>query len=443
MWTTHERRGQITVILILVILLLIIFSVMFFIQRTTQEKKSEQQRKAITLSQEKLDPLKEFVTSCLDISAKAALKDMGRQGGYLYQTQGGPMKDFDETEFGTKYLTYDEKPVAYAIFPPKGSIGPWKSEPPEYPWVTFPEIHNTANVTNESLVNGSVVKGYFGRNKMPNLEKPFTMSMQFQLEEYIAKNAADCLNLENFQTQSLAINKGKPNVTVTLTVNEVVFDLVYPLTVVENMTGATGNIERFAVRHSVRLKKIIDFMERSSNLDVTDAGYNMSNVSGVISSWVERDVLGDDDVVFIRDKDSRIIGEPYTFIYARKNRAPALGLINSVENRKKFDIDEFVLCGLFAGGRMRGPHIRIEGGTLVLENQASECKHPTARIPLHSWDPDEDDVRYVVEVNREETTDYELTEREMGPIFTFAIKAKDATLEDSETFTMKTEVISP
>ena len=184
-------------------------------------------------------------------------------------------------------------------------------------------------------------------------------------------------------------------------------------------------------------------MEMTSNKDVTLADFNMSNVSGTISGWVETSISRDDDVVFIRDRDSKIIGEPYTFMYARKNRPPALGLINSTSNRDKFDIDNFVLCGVLAGGKVRGAKIKIEDNTLVLENQAPKCRFDTARIPLQSFDPDEDNVQYVVEVNREETQEYELKEREMGVLFTFAIKAKDDSLEDSEILTMRTEVITP
>ncbi len=464
------RRGQITVVLLMVMILIIIFSVMFFIQSSGREAKSQQQRTAVQLSQDKLDPLNEYITSCLDIAAKAGLTEMGRQGGYLYVSQGGLVPDFGELDFGAKYLAYEDRKAAYAVLPPLGSLGDWIAEPPLYPWRTFPEMHNlsallpdtvgqgepdqsnaTGNLTGEeedpskfTLLDSLVLKGYFGRNILPNLQKPDTQSLQEQLEVFVANNAAKCLDLENFETQALTIERGTPKVNVTLAENQVVFDLDYPMRVVENRTGAEGDMRKFAVRYAVRLKKIIAFMEQVTNQDVADIAFNTSNASaGPITAWVEDGVSEGDDVVFIRDPESKIIGQPYTFLYARKNRPPALGLINSTYNRATFDIHKFVLCGVFSGGKLIGPILRIEGSTLVLENQHSDCRYPTTRIPLQFFDPDEDTLEAVIVVNKVEYTEYQLKEREVGVMFPFSIRLKDSGLADTEFMAMKTEVVTP
>jgi len=80
---------------------------------------------------------------------------------------------------------------------------------------------------------------------------------------------------------------------------------------------------------------------------------------------------------------------------------------------------------------------------LVLENQHSDCRYPTTRIPLQGYDPDEDKVEFVIVVNRVESTEYRLKEREVGVMFPFSIRIKDALLADTEFMAMKTEVVTP
>ena len=198
------------------------------------------------------------------------------------------------------------------------------------------------------------------------------------------------------------------------------------------------------MQYDVRLKKIIQLMEQSTSRDIAEADYNITNNdSFVMRTWVENDIEKDDDIVFIRDPESTILGQPYTFLYARKNRAPALVHINSTENNKKYSIGNFTLCSVRLGDAYIGAKIKIENETLVLENQHADCRNPTTRIPLYTFDPDEDAPEYLIEVDGNEYKEYEIPKQFVGVVFSFRVVAQDKSLQDSEELTMKTEVVTP
>ena len=143
-----RTKGQITVIMIIVILVLIIFGAVTYMTTSVQEAKGEEAVRKQILSQARMQPLQEYVTSCLDLSAKASLEFMGRQGGQLYLSQGGPIADPSRVDFGSTYLTYEEYDLPYAVVRLDRKFANFFSpDVPEYPWKTFPEV----NISNQII----------------------------------------------------------------------------------------------------------------------------------------------------------------------------------------------------------------------------------------------------------------------------------------------------
>ena len=116
-------KGQITVIIIMAVVLLLIFTTLNYINTrgTSASGTRAQTRQQLTTAS--MSPIKEYVTSCLDLATRESVTLIGEQGGNIYTSQGGSIIDYNDSDYGNLFLTYDEHRVAYAIYPPEGDVG--------------------------------------------------------------------------------------------------------------------------------------------------------------------------------------------------------------------------------------------------------------------------------------------------------------------------------
>jgi len=226
------------------------------------EKKGEFALAKQQLSREKIKPLEDYVTSCLEVATRTALEILGKQGGRLYVSQGGPIPDFTRDQFGKEYLEYEDFKVAYALFPPKGTIGNYLfSETPEYPFIGFPEVRNLTSGDLMHSMDDPFMFAYFGRNRLPELQKPFRNSIESQLESFVINNTIACLDWTAFDIQNLQVEVGTPTINVTLGKKDVYFAFHYPLKIQEKTSRAEYHLKDFTVKYPLRLIDIFDFIE--------------------------------------------------------------------------------------------------------------------------------------------------------------------------------------
>ena len=149
-----RRKSQITMLMIIGLVLFIIVSLVLYLSKSAVKKQSQQNIKKIQETAIDTSSIKEFVQKCLDKLAKDALVLLGRQGGYIYASQGGPLVDHQATDEGLFFVKYNNLNVAYNILAPRFAVPPYSSEIPDYPWPTFP--YRTA------ASNAEVFEGFFG-----------------------------------------------------------------------------------------------------------------------------------------------------------------------------------------------------------------------------------------------------------------------------------------
>ncbi len=423
-------KAQITLLLIIIVVVLIIMAVGMFLSKQISKGTGIQALRGQQLSREQLEPLKEYFTSCLDLAAKTGLELLGQQGGYLYVSQGGTVPDPLTATFGKDYLSLDGNKVAYAIYEPAGSIEPFHADVPLYPWKEFPHA------------DGTYFYGYFGLNRLPELNRTFKHSIQGQLEQFTQQQLLACIDSAAFAQQGLQIDMPQPNITVTLGKNEVFYFLDWPIRVTDTASGASSVIDDFSASYPVRLETFINTMELLTDQDATDINFSIVGtfLDGITAS-VEQNVLNQDDVIFIQDPKSSLLNKPYRFQFARHNRAPALFYVHSPQNKLLFGLDTFKLCGVFSE-RFIGPTVRIQGNTLVLDNQAL-CPGDDVVIPLNALDPDEEAISFFIEVDRQRGSSYQLKELEVGRPFVFRVGVTDGSLIDYEELSFPTMAVTP
>lgn len=313
--------------MIVALVMFIIVGLVLYLSRAAIKKQSEQSIKQIQGTPIEVQPIKEYVSACLDKLAKDGIILLGKQGGYIYASQGGTLVDFPSTDQGVSFIKYKEHDVAYNIYPPSFDSAPQiYSSIPEYPWPTFP--YETADSTEEIFI------GYFGMNNMPylySLQGPH--SIQSQLETFIDNNIDNCLDFTAFEEQGfdIVMNKSKTRVTIGNIDLSVMTHL--PLTIT-NPQNEVFQIEEFTTNVNVRLKEIYALVKSLVDEDVTNIRFDMKdplnsheflNVNVVESMYVDED--SDDDIIIVTDLKSLIYGKPYEYIFARRNRAPALHYI--------------------------------------------------------------------------------------------------------------------
>jgi hypothetical protein len=381
-----KRKAQITIFIIIGIILLVGLGMMIYL---FSAKRGDEQVLAQNLRQTAVQPVKDYVTSCLDVAASQSLELVGKQGGFLYESQGGLTQEPLNVFKGKVYLDYDGLKLVYDIVPPTGNIGDiYFSEPPDYPWPRFPYA-----------AEGIQDYGYFGVSKLPPLYREISgpLSIQDLLERSIVANVLKCADWNTFELQGLNIDAGKPTVQMIIAENTtqleaeeyISFVLNWSITIKEYATQAQTTLNQFAVSYPVRFGQIYYTVKEIIDNDITNISYEPQTTSLYFIA-INKDVFGKDDVLIYQDAKAKLKGTPYEWRIARKNRAPALQWINQTR------IDKYQYC--------IGNEIRFSGNQFTfaplkaVSVAANEPISVSQIFPLrfNASDPDNDVITYSI-----------------------------------------------
>ncbi len=320
----NKLKSQVTMLMIVGLVILIIVSFVIYLSKYAVKKQGQQN---IKRSQEAFDtqPIKEFVAKCFDKLAKDAIALLGKQGGYLYASQGGTIVDYSETDEGLFFVKYNGHNVAYNILPPKFDIPPYSSNIPDYPWGTFP--YATAASNEETF------EGFFGVNNMPPLEwTGGPNSIQTQIETFIDKNMISCANFDLFEEQGFEVGISASNTSVVIGINGLSVKSRIPIRLINPTKNEVTELNDFSTIVDVGLMDMYLFIKNLVDKDVQDIKFNISDIKNYkdfVSVKLIKNVFSNDDLVIVTDEDGSIYGKPFEYVFARRNRAPALYYIKN------------------------------------------------------------------------------------------------------------------
>jgi len=402
---SRSKKSQVTIFIILVLLLVISVVSLVLINRYNIVKTARQETletKEITLD---IQPINKFVTECLSTISKDALLKIGKQGGYLFTSQGGTLIDYLDSDEGLFYVNFEDSRVVYNILKPRFPIGKFSPDIPIYPWKTFPfEDENS----NDELFRA---QGIFGFSNLPNLDNFFgPHSIQNQLTNFTSNNIDTCLDFSVFEDQGFRITTEDKKITTDINENDVLFNMNFPMTIENLVSGEKTTLDEFLVRHAVRLGKLRRFTNLLIAADISDIKFDVMNISGYDSFVVEvrNDVHDKDDLIIITDHKSSLGNAPYRYIFARKNRNPAMIFLRP----------ETVTLQL------------SEEGSLIVDNKDFIENYPGS---LKAFDPDEDLIdigSFSIRPN---------TPKSISSDTEFTVQVTDEELNDIQTITVKIE----
>lgn len=328
-----QKKSQITMLMIIALVLFIVVGLVLYLSKSAIKKQSQQSVKKTQETAFETQPIKEFVQKCLDKLAKDAVVLLGKQGGYIYKSQGGALIDYkDPDDEGLFFVNYNGNKAAYNIMPPR-------IMPEIYPWETFPYNPDTG-------VEDFGWSPYFGMSNLPDLYpigRP--NSIQFQLETFIDSNIPKCADFSTFEEQGLEIVMNSTKTSVIIGSNDVSIQSKIPITITNPKTNEFTEISDFSTNLQLRLKDLYYFTKDLIGNDVKNIKLDISDLENERDSFkirVIRDVLAQDDVIVITDETSLVYGKPYEYVFGRRNRLPALYYIkdNVLEFPKDYEIKQ-------------------------------------------------------------------------------------------------------
>ena len=314
-----KKRAQVTIYMILGIIILFLAVLLFYSRGTTEKEMGMQELVRAQKIPKEARPVTNYVTTQLDDAAKKGLYLIGMQGGYIYESQGGPIPD--PIEEGKDFIYYDGHNVSYNIHKLNSDkYNYYFHKPRYYPWYYYP-YHNFP----KSGEKGSF-GGFFGTSHLPPLNGS-SPSIQFQLAGFITNYLQDNIDFLIFDKQGFEINEGDINVSVVIGENDVIAFLEYPLGIRKKSDNRITNVSYFYTNPQIRLKKLYNFTDFIINKDITDILFDIGNPENnkdEINIKKIENAYNYDDIIIISDNKSMLYAEPYTFQFARENRYPAL-----------------------------------------------------------------------------------------------------------------------
>ena len=200
---------------------------------------------------------------------------------------------------------------------------------------------------------------------MPSLLKPGIQSIQGQIESYIDKNMEACTDdFSIFESQGYDIEMKNTKSAVTIGNSDVSAKINTTITITNLQTQEHSEINHLSTNVNVRLRELYLLADYAIKNDVGDISFDIKDAKdekGTIDIDVKNGIFSKDDIIILTDTKSFLYGKPYQFIFARKNRAPALSYIRG--SSKEID------------------YINTKEELI-----------DAADLPLNATDPDEDDV---------------------------------------------------
>jgi hypothetical protein len=358
-----KKRGQFTVFVIIGIVLLVVFAFMLYARALILNSQVKVQAKNLVISQLQTRAIDQHITQCLERISLEALEIAGRQGGKIYQDQGG---SFIYGEAGVHYLpfTFENKDynVSYAIV--ENDLCPNVSlVPPSYPYSNVYLEDLDVLYDDLCLTRGGGLHGFFGENVLTyacdpnganrrNISSRSTHrcvsyprysneSIQYNIEQYINTNLMNCVNLSVFEELGHNITLHEEGVSSRLIYGIETFTVIssFPFTVQIRGGEPVQTIVDFDYRSSVRFKKFYNYLQDLIKKDERDVFFDIEEEYNISSGWdsfinltkipnphqdCEDCDYEFDDIFIVQDNKSLIDDKPLTFIFASKNRRPAL-----------------------------------------------------------------------------------------------------------------------
>ena len=310
------KKSQVTLFAIIGVVLVLVIGFVFYLKTSSVKRQIDPGKTVAPKVKIQLQPIEDYVVQCLNKVTKEGLVLLGKQGGYLYRSQGGSQIDFRDVFEGEVFVNYPAGgyKVAYGIHPLRQNVGKYSFSAPEYPWAEFPS----------DGAGGETFEGVFGVSELQDITK-----LEQHLETYIENNMKECIDWSVLKDYE--VDGGNIEANLEIAKKDISVNLIYPLTIKQKSTGDATAMEEFFTRQEGRLREIYDSVRYLIDRDIKNVNFDIEHdavLKDGLSIEVVREVYEQDDIIIVKDGESLIDDKPYEFVFARSNRMPALYYIS-------------------------------------------------------------------------------------------------------------------
>lgn len=368
---TNNKKAQITVFVIVGLVLLIIFIIFLLIRRSAVSETTQVKR---VLNELETGSIRNHITNCVIQTAIDGLEKIGANGGVIYYFEGGTIP-LQGKVLGQDYLNYTDRAgnpyfVAYGLKENTRCNQIISYEVPDYPYLggsldgARGNYSENCSYNSYSASDGSYAypayDGVYGQNTMSKLCyiirgtgcKDFAkgiqtgLTIQKQLEDYIAKKLPDCVDFSAFSTRMPAdiYQEADPEVEANIHEAEILFLVKYPVRISFEDQEPVTQMLNYQSTINVRLGAVYNFLYNAFTRDSKLIDFDINNQyidssiyykEGLRLEKINNPCLtcafpyNHDDIIEVYDDKFKIKGKPF-FRVAVKNRRPALDLIKGV-----------------------------------------------------------------------------------------------------------------
>lgn len=279
-----SRKGQITLYLLVGLVLLFIFGFLFYFRYTvlTQDTDIKESTEIFDTS------FKGFVQSCLDKALIEGLDLVGKQGGFIYEGQGGV--NFVNNKVIPVYYVNENKiyNLTYALIAPQMPA-------PEYPYnriipislsfsnVNYYGSYNLGRDTNSDLTIPPLCQEQsLNSIYLPGINYTCVSygdkSIQESLNKFVENKASTCLNYSYFQDKlGLTIQNLSFDLDLLIGDEDVQAFFNYSITVAQDQGKIIHNYFLFSSKQNIRLKNVHELAQQIIVNEAKDLSFKLGD----------------------------------------------------------------------------------------------------------------------------------------------------------------------
>jgi len=326
----HVKMGQVTLILIVIIVIaIVVFSVILLGNRlkgaSSDSTTVDSQRVQVDREQ-----ITNYAENCFLQIAKEGMFLAGKQGGAIFKEQGGEKIDYPINSVGKLFLEFELHRVPYLIQKPVAGVEcnariphyPLIESNPYYPYGELGDFSNPMYLASKKYY----YKDCFGKQIMLDVEKTYR-----DLKTYTEGRIKNECDFKVFQTYDHELTE--PVVEIADSKQTTDFIVTYPMTFTEKASEIEINFDQFRVSIGMSLGDMYDFINDIVHYDVSDSTYDLrrSDESTPYDIFFNHNEYNQDDIITIRSDRLTIDNRPFEFIFARRNRPPALEYVHKTD----------------------------------------------------------------------------------------------------------------
>ena len=306
-----NSKSQVTLFMSVGIVIFLIIGILVYLSIAARDAKVP----AYQQQQNQLDvqPVINYLESCIDQTAKYGMALLGKQGGFIYEGQGGssPQRAHLLDDSGFK--------VPFRILSPDLG-GMCIKSPPAYP--TNNPIYPFTDERYSSKAYSTL--SCFGDAIPLDISKSLEA-----LESFVQANLpARCNASAPGLFPGLVIRHSSPTIEIVDKNPTLQVLVTYPMNISNPKTGLSSIVSRFQKDIAFDIHSLYTFVNDRITKDRSDPTYNLTALLSadeyLVFSHSSPSYGAGDDLITVQTREPILEGKRYSFSFARRNRPPVL-----------------------------------------------------------------------------------------------------------------------